>query len=33
MTLNIAVFTPMPTANIKTASNVNAGFFLSHRKP
>src|SRR6185369_14053668 len=33
MTLNIAVFTPIPTASINTASTVNAGFFLSHLNP
>jgi hypothetical protein len=33
ITLNIAVFTPMPTASINTASTVKPGFFRNHRKP
>jgi hypothetical protein len=31
MTLKIAVFAPMPTANVTTATNVNPGALNSRR--
>src|ERR1043165_1586434 len=32
-TLNIAVFTPMPTASVSTANSAKPGFFRSHLMP
>ena len=33
MTLKIAVFAPMPSASVKTATDVNPGRFTSVRRP